>query len=318
MEAMVVRRKENIWNRIEEFKHEKERLLSSKKINYRLMNVPILHKLCNERKLKHANLTKDELIKLLEDNPIPKTEEITTEQSNDENIKLLEDNPIMKNEEITKEQYDGIIINYVKFDNIDICYINTSNDIKWYYGKNICNVLGIKDHKKCLQRIPGQYRQQFYIYTKGGPQNCNFINEDGLKIILITTRYMNNALILASLLNIDISNIRPNIKEDEHISNIIKAFNHEECIKQYCVGKYRIDLYLPKYKIVIECDEFNHIQYDTEKENIRTDYLKQIGCRLIRFNPDNIEFNIFDVISGCYLQLIIYKQHKHLDLYSCK
>ena len=33
----------------------------------------------------------------------------------------------------------------------------------------------------------------------------------------------------------------------------MQAFNGEEMINQFSVGKYRIDLYFPRYKLVIAC-----------------------------------------------------------------
>ena len=33
----------------------------------------------------------------------------------------------------------------------------------------------------------------------------------------------------------------------------MQAFNSEEMTHQFSIGKYRIELYFPKYKLAIEC-----------------------------------------------------------------
>ena len=42
-------------------------------------------------------------------------------------------------------------------------------------------------------------------------------------------------------------------------------------IDQYTVDNYRIDLYFPKHKLAIECDEFDHadrdIEYEVKRQN---------------------------------------------------
>ena len=46
------------------------------------------------------------------------------------------------------------------------------------------------------------------------------------------------------------------------MGQIMQAFNGEEMIHQFSVGKYRIDLYFPRSRLVIECDEFDHCDRD--------------------------------------------------------
>ena len=70
MQQMAERRKNNIWNK----KEDNIDLVNSEvnyKVDYRMMNVPDLRKLCKERNLQNAHIkTKDSLIKLLERNPL--------------------------------------------------------------------------------------------------------------------------------------------------------------------------------------------------------------------------------------------------------
>jgi len=43
--------------------------------------------------------------------------------------------------------------------------------------------------------------------------------------------------------------------EVDTIKCIMEAFNGEEMIHQYKIVPYIVDLYFPKYKLIIECDE---------------------------------------------------------------
>lgn len=63
---------------------------------------------------------------------------------------------------------------------------------------------------------------------------------------------------------------------------------------QHVVGPYRVDMYLPAYNIVVECDEHGHKYYDLEQERLREQYITNfLKCQWIRFNPDDKGFSIF-------------------------
>ena len=65
-------------------------------------------------------------------------------------------------------------------------------------------------------------------------------------------------------------------------------------ICQHTVGRYRIDLYLPDYKIAIEIDEHGHRDRDPHDERCREEFIKrELGCAFFRVNPDSPDFNIF-------------------------
>ena len=51
-------------------------------------------------------------------------------------------------------------------------------------------------------------------------------------------------------------------KGQETLDQIMQAFNGEQMIHQFSAGKYRINLYFPKYKLAIECDGFDHRDRD--------------------------------------------------------
>ena len=67
--------------------------------------------------------------------------------------------------------------------------------------------------------------------------------------------------------------------------------------RQYSIGGYILDFYCPELKLVIELDGSQH----SEKENFlydkdRTDYLKVLGCSVLRFKNRELEENLEKVL----------------------
>lgn len=100
-------------------------------------------------------------------------------------------------------------------------------------------------------------------------------------------------------------NISDNVKqinigmciENQTIGFIENAFNGIIDVKrQYKFGKYKVDLYFPDYKLVIECDENNHIDRDDISEKIRENYILSLGNTFIRYNPNIELFDLSNVI----------------------
>ena len=108
-----------------------------------------------------------------------------------------------------------------------------------------------------------------------------------------------------NLRNRNIVDITPGVKvvnivlpiENQTLRFIENCYNGSvEMVRQYHIGKYRVDMYLPKYKIIIECDEFDHKDRDKQREIEREQYLLSLGNTVIRFDPNEKGFNISEVI----------------------
>jgi very-short-patch-repair endonuclease len=85
--------------------------------------------------------------------------------------------------------------------------------------------------------------------------------------------------------------------ENQTIGFIANAYSNVLNVKrQHVMGKYRVDLYFVDHKLVVECDENGHADRDPLQEQIREDYLKEAGNKLIRFNPNACEFDLSDVL----------------------
>jgi very-short-patch-repair endonuclease len=174
----------------------------------------------------------------------------------------------------------------------------------WYCVKDICIILNINNSNQAVVGISNDNKKIQKIQTKGGIQKLTTLNILGLKELFVKTRSENIALKLSKYLSIDLSSIRKNIKEDYYITQLCIVFNHEKYIKQYYCKGYKLDLYFPDYKIGIECDENNHKNYDKNKEKIREDIITTtLDCKIIRFNPDEKEFSIFEIINKILISI---------------
>ena len=55
---------------------------------------------------------------------------------------------------------------------------------------------------------------------------------------------------------------------------------------QYCIENKRLNAYLPKYKLGIEVDEFDHPYRDPNYEQSRQLMIESHGISVIRTNPE--------------------------------
>lgn len=67
--------------------------------------------------------------------------------------------------------------------------------------------------------------------------------------------------------------------------------------RQYSIEKYRVDLCFEIFKLVIECDENDHINRNTKYEKERQAVILLKGYSIIRFNPNNSNFKLHQLIN---------------------
>ena len=68
--------------------------------------------------------------------------------------------------------------------------------------------------------------------------------------------------------------------------------------RQFHVGKYYTDLYIPALGLVLECDEGGHKNYDDVCEQKRQRFIEDtLKCTFLRFNPNAPGFDLSDVIN---------------------
>lgn len=93
-------------------------------------------------------------------------------------------------------------------------------------------------------------------------------------------------------------------KESETIHLLHTSLNSFSPIKEYKVGKYRVDLCFPEYKLAIECDENNHKHYSQDEEEERQLFIESEGFEFYRYNPDEKGFYMGDIINDILTVLL--------------
>ena len=66
--------------------------------------------------------------------------------------------------------------------------------------------------------------------------------------------------------------------------------------RQYNIGNYIVDFYIPQKQLVIEIDGIQHLTEEhKEKDQIRDKFLEGQGLRVLRFPNESIHKNFADV-----------------------
>ena len=108
---------------------------------------------------------------------------------------------------------------------------------------------------------------------------------------------------IAKIIGIDLYDTVVLTKEQSTIKNILTTFRGENMIQQYYIDGFRLDLYFPDYKLGIECDEYGHKNRDVDYEKNREKIIIKDDITLIRYNPDEKDFDIFGVINRIFLHI---------------
>ena len=136
--------------------------------------------------------------------------------------------------------------------------------------------------------------------TNGGEQFKCFVNYKVFCKLLAKCRKP-AAIDVCTMLNFDVNTVIYACVEADTLKCIIESFSSEQMVAQHKFGKYMVDLYMPLYNIIIECDESHHkaeVSDDTERENVIKQLIKD--CVFIRYDPYSTEFNIFKTINRIY------------------
>jgi len=176
------------------------------------------------------------------------------------------------------------------------------------FTRDLEGLLHLAGKKNDLVRhLTKNYRENIhYIIEKDKPKNVKqYGGQNKITYVLTEQAYelLKNSYNLRNRYIVDVSdkvkcvNIGMCI-ENQTIGFIENAYSSITNIKrQYIFGKYRVDLYFVDYKLVIECDENNHIDRDATEERIREDYISSFGNKFIRYNPNESAFDLSNVLS---------------------
>lgn len=68
--------------------------------------------------------------------------------------------------------------------------------------------------------------------------------------------------------------------------------------RQHPIYRFIIDFYCAEAKLLIEIDGDSHLEKDQiEYDKVRTEYLEELGYKVIRFTNDDVRYNINAVIA---------------------
>jgi very-short-patch-repair endonuclease len=173
-----------------------------------------------------------------------------------------------------------------------------------YRMNDISKYLKYKSIRTITQHYTVDDKILVKVKTKGGQQNISFLTYSGLCRLLCKSRQPIPHDIM-DCCGIHVNMCKYNCIEHDTITCITTAFAGENFILQYVVLSYRIDLYFPKYRIAVECDECQHFTiHNNNSDRIReADIITQLDCKFIRYNPYDNDFNIFYVINQIYKQI---------------
>lgn len=185
----------------------------------------------------------------------------------------------------------------------------------WFLARDIAECLGYKNSQKAIRDHVGEkdkitykiYKNKYGIVNIRIQEETILLNKNGLISFLTCCKKCDESFLrlLKDKFNLDYNIIKRLSKEEEFISIILKTFKGLEMIRQYKVLSYRLDLYFPKYNLIVECDEFGHSDRDVEYEKKRTDNIvaELKDPIFIRFNPDEKNFTIFEVLNQIFLKI---------------
>lgn len=223
----------------------------------------------------------------------------------------------------TNKWYKTAEINYIFNTNVDfdiikfgdnLIHIIIKNNIKYYRLCNLGEILEYKSHMGEKVYYNDKYKLKELLDTSictlfGNDSNTIFVTEIGVKILLLRSRRpidIIEKLAEKLKININLHTDKVVAKESNYITQIKLGLPDNTIINyQYCVDDYFVDMYLPEYNLVIECDEYGHTKYNNEKDKERETYIKnKLKCDFLRFNPDEKNFNIILVVKKIYEKIM--------------
>jgi len=84
-----------------------------------------------------------------------------------------------------------------------------------------------------------------------------------------------------------------------------KQLKNCQFYRQRPLGKYIVDFFAPKAKIVIEVDGGQHYEKrGIKKDEIRDKYLRNLGLKVLRFSDKEVLKNIEGVIKRIYYEIL--------------
>ena len=197
---------------------------------------------------------------------------------------------------IIKETWEKCGIKTVKYYNEKENTIelwNKMSDIEIQLGhSNICDIALKRVRKYCGKKtkdITEEEKQKYKVFFEG---------ETGIFIIEKLTRdiiercKLPKAIELRKKLGYNHNDIM--ICEETSIAEkIIKLFPKENIVLNKKFNNRKPDIWFKNYNFIIEVDEGNHENYDSDDEKEREDMFKKHSFKIFQCNPNDPNFDLF-------------------------
>ena len=94
------------------------------------------------------------------------------------------------------------------------------------------------------------------------------------------------------------------VREETSMSQkIIKLFPHENIVFNKIFNNRKPDIWFKNNNIIIEVDEANHENYDSDDEKEREDMFKNHNFKFFWCNPNDTEFDLFKFLGEIILYI---------------
>ena len=101
------------------------------------------------------------------------------------------------------------------------------------------------------------------------------------------------------------------VREETSIAEkIIKLFPNENIVLNKKFNNRKPDIWFKNYNFIIEVDEGNHENYDSDDEKEREDMFKKHNFKTFRCNPNDPNFNLFKFVGKINLYISKLREKK--------
>lgn len=210
---------------------------------------------------------------------------------------------------MSKEEEFQVALKIDEITNNNCRIIRNENEEPYtlFCSTDIGKIVDIRNMRGCslLQNDKKSIKTQ----SARGMQATTYITYNGLLKVLTKSR-KRTVYEFANAIGINVKAISFACIEASSIDHICKTFKGEEMIEQHQIDNYILDLYFPKYRLVVECDEAGHnTKINIEKDKVREEIIKsRLNCIFIRYKPYDAQFNVFVVLNEIFKHIISFKE----------
>lgn len=141
-----------------------------------------------------------------------------------------------------------------------------------------------------------EQKQSEKLNHRGGHNRIHMLLTEDAFVLVKNTYNLKNRYIKKINENISHVNIVMCI-ETQTIGFIENSFSEAlRLTRQKRFGTYYIDLYFEDFNLAIECDENDHKDRDITYERTREQYLLEQNITILRYNPNDKNFDLSDVL----------------------